>query len=72
MGSYRLAPAFRWQNAVEGDIMRIRLKPVRQVKAIPPQNLMKCYKHPKWPCEDDRCYDFIKHTCSRNFHFNNK
>lgn len=29
MGSYRLAPAFRWQNAVEGDIMRIRLRPVR-------------------------------------------
>jgi hypothetical protein len=28
MGSYRLAPAFRWQNAVEGDIMRIRLRPV--------------------------------------------
>ena len=30
MGSYRLAPAFRWQNAVEGDNMRIRLRPVGQ------------------------------------------
>jgi len=32
MGSYRLAPAFRWQNAVEGDNMRIRLRPVGQMR----------------------------------------
>jgi hypothetical protein len=38
MGSYRLAPAFRWQNAVEGDIMRIRLRPVRLTKKYANQN----------------------------------
>jgi hypothetical protein len=35
-------------------------------------HIMKYYDHPKWPCEDDHCYAFIKHTCPRNAHFNNK